>query len=829
MLVIPVLRLLLVNLFVILVHRTLQILVVIVLQKRYMNYGHVGFVHNNLNKIFEELSIDNSSKILFKLLISDSKNNKKINQVMLKKIIPIALLIINNFILSYGQEKSDHNFNFENLSLQDKMPAKWFRCSKSDYIITTDFKIKHNGKHSVLIQSKVEIADKVGCISTAIPATMSGDTITVKAFMKMEKVSAPIGLMLQVNGEGYKVLAFENMMQKGIKGSSDWKEYSVSVPLPENAETIFIGAILSGKGKLWVDDFSLCIDGKDFRDALPKEIKSIKVVKAKTDTIEFKESSNIIIDTLDVQQIKNLDKLGRIWGMMKYFHPVIAQGEYNWDYELFRILPAVINAQTDGLCNLTLINWVHQFGKFDLESQPQAITLPIKMKADFKWTENEELLSRSLVLFLDSLRNAEKVNEHYYIDFAERVGNPIFKNENAYTDMKYPDAGYRLLSLFRYWNMIQYFFPYKYLIGEDWNLILPEFILKFIQASSEIEYQTVVLELVTRINDTHAQVTGERPLALDISKGLNTLPFNVRFVEKHLIVAEPINNKLAKESILQRGDILLKINNKKIDELVSEQRNYTPASNEDVRLRDIANNLIRSQDTLLFIQYQRNGIVKADTVLYSHVSDIYKNREKKLKPSYNQLPSKVGYIYMETLKRDSVDFVMKKLKNTRGLIIDLRCYPSDFPLSELGVYLMPSSADFVKFTRTNLSDIGSFYFDNSNTVGKENKDYYKEKVVILVNELTQSSAEFHAMAFRTAPNATVLGSTTAAADGNVSYFLLPGGIHTLFTGIGIYYPDGSETQRIGIVPDVEIKPTIEGIRAGKDEVLEKAIELINQK
>jgi C-terminal processing protease CtpA/Prc len=49
----------------------------------------------------------------------------------------------------------------------------------------------------------------------------------------------------------------------------------------------------------------------------------------------------------------------------------------------------------------------------------------------------------------------------------------------------------------------------------------------------------------------------------------------------------------------------------------------------------------------------------------------------------------------------------------------------------------------------------------------------------------------------------------------------------MISGIGVYYPDGTETQRVGIVPDIEIRPTIGGIRNGKDELLEKAIELIN--
>jgi len=84
------------------------------------------------------------------------------------------------------------------------------------------------------------------------------------------------------------------------------------------------------------------------------------------------------------------------------------------------------------------------------------------------------------------------------------------------------------------------------------------------------------------------------------------------------------------------------------------------------------------------------------------------------------------------------------------------------------------------------------------------------------------------MAFRAVPQSTVVGSTTAGADGNVTYFFLPGGMRTQFSGIGVYYPDGRETQRVGIVPDITVQPTIRGIAEGRDEVLEKAIAIIKQ-
>ena len=64
------------------------------------------------------------------------------------------------------------------------------------------------------------------------------------------------------------------------------------------------------------------------------------------------------------------------------------------------------------------------------------------------------------------------------------------------------------------------------------------------------------------------------------------------------------------------------------------------------------------------------------------------------------------------------------------------------------------------------------------------------------------------------------------ADGNVTYISLPGGIRTLFTGLGVYYPDGRPTQRIGIVPDIVVRPTVVGVRAGRDEVLDRALEYI---
>ena len=131
----------------------------------------------------------------------------------------------------------------------------------------------------------------------------------------------------------------------------------------------------------------------------------------------------------------------------------------------------------------------------------------------------------------------------------------------------------------------------------------------------------------------------------------------------------------------------------------------------------------------------------------------------------------------------------------------------------------------MRFTVGDLQDPGAFTWTEP-VVLQPLAPTYQGKVVILVDEVSISQAEYTAMAFRATPGAVVVGSTTAGADGNVSPIPLPGGLRTLISGIGVFYPDKKPTQRVGIIPDVVVTPTVDGIREGRDEVLEAAVRQI---
>lgn len=178
--------------------------------------------------------------------------------------------------------------------------------------------------------------------------------------------------------------------------------------------------------------------------------------------------------------------------------------------------------------------------------------------------------------------------------------------------------------------------------------------------------------------------------------------------------------------------------------------------------------------------------------------------------------------------------IMKAFKDTKGIVVDMRSYPSEFmpftfvPYIKTGVQTLfeDIKSSFSKFTNVDFMRPGTFRMRKEVSVRATNE--FKGKVVVIVYEITQSQAKYTTMAFQSSPNVIVIGSTTAGADGNVSSIILPGGVSTMFSGIGVLYPDGSETQRKGIRIDENIKPTIKGIKAGRDELLERAIEIINR-
>jgi C-terminal processing protease CtpA/Prc len=96
-------------------------------------------------------------------------------------------------------------------------------------------------------------------------------------------------------------------------------------------------------------------------------------------------------------------------------------------------------------------------------------------------------------------------------------------------------------------------------------------------------------------------------------------------------------------------------------------------------------------------------------------------------------------------------------------------------------------------------------------------------VVLLTSTRTFSAAEDFAATFKWSQRGKIVGGATGGSTGQPLGFRLPGGGSAQICSKRDTYPDGSEFVGSGVQPDVEVHPTVEGIRSGKDEVLEAAL------
>lgn len=743
----------------------------------------------------------------------------------MKHYLLVALLLVSCKI--HSQYKI--NGGFENLD-KNRMPQEWrfsfFDAQKTAYPVNLDSTTKQDGKYSLVIDKKGTGAE-FGVIDYPINQIFEGKKIELRAYLKTENVAKGYaGLWMRIDDKAIKSIAFDNMDNRGVTGTTDWKQYSIKLDYnSEEARTIHIGGLLVGNGKAWFDHFEIFIDDKPISNA---PLKKIIIPKADLDTA-FANGSGISEFKLTNQLIENLSVTGQFWGFLKYHHPAIAKGDYNWDAELFRLLPSIIQAKNNQELNTALEKFLDKLPKPDPCKNCKSIASGnYEIQPNYGSLFDGKIVEESLLKKLEFVRDNRNTAANYYIDMAPNIGNPVFKNEKPYLKMTYPDDGYRLLSLYRYWAMINYFFPYKDVIGHDWNNVLKTSLTEFVNAKNELDYGTAALKLIASVNDTHANLwSGSK--AINDFKGKYAAPFQTTFIEKKLVITDLYKDTLDVKSKLKIGDVITAINGKDVNLLINDYLPFTPASNYDTQLRDLPNiYLLRGNELKLTIKINRDGSDFDYDIPMRIFGRGGKNSDFEKAEPFKLINENTGYVFPGKYKNAMLPEIKTKFENTKGIIVDMRCYPSEFMPFTFGNYIKNLSTPFVKFTVGSVDYPGSFKFRPTIANGKKSSDNYRGRVVVIVNSTSQSQAEYTTMAFQSSPNVKVIGSTTAGADGNVSYIVLPGGLNTMISGIGVFYPDGKPTQRVGVKIDKVIYPTINGIKQGKDELLDKAIETLNK-
>jgi C-terminal processing protease CtpA/Prc len=374
--------------------------------------------------------------------------------------------------------------------------------------------------------------------------------------------------------------------------------------------------------------------------------------------------------------------------------------------------------------------------------------------------------------------------------------------------------------------VIDLFYPFKHRIG-DWKAVLAEFIPRFEDANSGEDYARAVLEVLARLEDGHADALGA-PAMWDVI-GSRLLPLELRSIEGRFIVTGKMEG-LPKDCSIVIGDEVVSVDGERLDDRVRRLRKYYGASTEAARTATVLSHAVRGpRDSVAELVVRGDdGATRIVKVPRTRIPVIV--REEKI---WRVLDGNVGYVDLTRLTVGQVDEMFVAMSGTHAIIFDMRGYPNRTGWSIAprlntnhatagAIFSRPELAASEEYeTRT------SFSFEQA--LPKTDQAIYKGRTVMLIDERTMSQAEWTGLLFEAANGTRFIGSNSAGAVGDKAIVVLPGGIYASFTGHDVHHADGRVVQGIGLVPDVRVQPTIAGIRKGRDEVLERAMNYLERR
>ncbi len=139
----------------------------------------------------------------------------------------------------------------------DSLPEQWYQAGSNtkDYKVGTDTNKGYTGTKSAFIEST--IPSPAG-FSTLMQYTnvseYKGKRVKMTAYVCSENVTGWAGAWFRAD-KNERSVAFDNMSNRAIKGTTAWTQYSIVLDIPEDATNMAFGVLLAGAGKVWFDDF----------------------------------------------------------------------------------------------------------------------------------------------------------------------------------------------------------------------------------------------------------------------------------------------------------------------------------------------------------------------------------------------------------------------------------------------------------------------------------------------------------------------------------------------------------------------------------------------
>jgi len=376
------------------------------------------------------------------------------------------------------------------------------------------------------------------------------------------------------------------------------------------------------------------------------------------------------------------------------------------------------------------------------------------------------------------------------------------------------DRGTRLAGAALAWGVFQHFYPYFDVVKVLGAAGLPKARAAAARDKDGDAFTHTLRRLVAALRDGHGSVTG------------HDSPLHVPALSLVLVEGRPRVLR-SREGTVPPGSEVLLVDGMTVEARMAELRSEISAAGEGWMEVRLAQGLLAGpKDSSLRIAFREPGGSRRETQLL-RTTKVGEQPRRDLPEKIQEIRQGIWYVDLDRITGQDFDDALPKLAAAKGLVLDLRGYPSIGPS-----FLQHLTDKPLESARWNIPVVtqpdghGWEWELGGRWRLKPLAPRITGRVAFLTGGGAISYAESCMGIVEAYKLAEIVGEPTAGTNGNVNPFDLPGGYRISWTGMKVLKHDGSIHHGVGILPTIPVKPTAKGLAEGRDEVLEKALEVV---
>lgn len=673
----------------------------------------------------------------------------------------------------------------------------------------------------------------------AVPYRGRHVTLTARIRAQGEKRAMQAQMWLRVDRANGELGAFDNMDNRPVR-PSDWTDAVIEADIAPDALWLNIGFISIGGATVFVDQVSLKTTGPAAEIQKPSEPKA-----------------------LSPRGIENLAAAARLLAYVRFFCASDqAAGVLTWDHFAAHVIEQVEDApdaaalaERLGIAFRPLAPTL-QVWAGSPESAPELPPRPDKADGVSYWKHfgagaisapTQYNIYKSTVEF-ETFADASRPHPHAENFVVKPLGGgvscrvplrvyrdaggtlphgktpPEWNNPGAKPILSALNRSTRLAGVATAWGVFQHFYPYFDVVKTDWDRALVDALAGAADDPDEVRYLYTLRELIAKLHDGHGNVSNP------MLRVPSLFPLSVEWIGKDLVV---VGKAPSVPDDVKIGDIVLSIDGKSSEDCYAEVSKWISAATDGwrrcVSSQRLITNLPTADPATVSLRHPGGDAFTA-TLARSQAYPI--NTATTRKPTNgSELAPGIVYFNLCGTGSDELQQVMGTLTAAQGIVFDMRGYPAQAAF-EVIQHLIDTSATSARWNVPVVTRPDREPWE-WHTSGRWDMPpltpRWSMPVVFMTNAGAISYAESIMGIIENYRLGEIVGSTTAGTNGNVNPFILPGGYSVSWTGMQVLKHDGSQHHGVGIRPTVPVEPTASGVASGRDEVLEKAVEVVKGK